>query len=86
MSMIVRMGRLAGLGTFAWLGIAAATPAVAQEYPARDIQMIIPFGVGGGSDTLARTIANVMLELDLLPVSVLPENRPGGTGPSAMAL
>ncbi|SHJ26583.1 putative tricarboxylic transport membrane protein [Aureimonas altamirensis DSM 21988] len=80
MSMIVRMGRLAGLGAFAWLGIAAATPAVAQEYPARDIQMIIPFGVGGGSDTLARTIANVMLELDLLPVSVLPENRPGGSG------
>jgi len=39
-----------------------ASPALA-EYPDRDIKMIIPFGVGGGSDTLARTIANVIGEL-----------------------
>ncbi len=52
----------------------------AQEYPERDIQMIIPFGVGGGSDTLARTIASVIDEMDLLPVQILPENRPGGSG------
>lgn len=52
----------------------------AQEYPDRDMQMIIPFGVGGGSDTLARTIASVIGEMDLLPVQILPENRPGGSG------
>ncbi len=57
----------------------AASPALA-EYPDRDIKMIIPFGVGGGSDTLARTIANVIGELKVLPVSILPENRPGGSG------
>lgn len=57
----------------------ATTPALA-DYPERDISMIIPFGVGGGSDTLARTIANVIGEMKLLPVQILPENRPGGSG------
>lgn len=55
-------------------------PVATQEYPSRDIEMIIPFGVGGGSDTLARTIASVISEMGLLPVQILPENRPGGSG------
>lgn len=59
--------------------LAATTPALA-EYPEKDIQMVIPFGVGGGSDTLARTIAGVIDELKLLPVSIYAENRPGGSG------
>lgn len=68
----------------ALFGLAAATalaagPALA-EYPERDIQMIIPFGPGGGSDTLARTIAQVIEDLDLLPVKILPENRTGASG------
>ncbi|MBH0239605.1 tripartite tricarboxylate transporter substrate binding protein [Methylobrevis albus] len=70
--------RTAGVALFATAALAAA-PAAA-EYPERDIQMIIPFGAGGGSDTLARTIAEVIAELDLLPVNILPENRPGGSG------
>lgn len=71
-------GRLAALG-FILAAVVAAGPALAQ-YPERDVNMIIPFGAGGGSDTLARTIGNVIDELDLLPVSILPENRPGGSG------
>jgi len=59
--------------------IAGSVPAFA-EYPEENIQLIIPFGVGGGSDTLARTIGNVISELDLLPVDILPENKPGGSG------
>lgn len=66
----------AALVAFGALGGSVA----AQEYPERDIQMIIPFGVGGGSDTLARTIASVIDEMDLLSVQILPENRPGGSG------
>lgn len=57
----------------------AAGPASAA-YPDRDITMIIPFGVGGGSDVLARTIGNVIAEMKLIPVKILPENRPGGSG------
>jgi putative tricarboxylic transport membrane protein len=67
---------MSALGTVMLL----ASPAVSAPYPERDITMIIPFGVGGGSDTLARTIGNVIGELKVLPVQILPENRPGGSG------
>lgn len=70
--------RLLGIGA-ALAAAFAVTPASA-EYPDRNISMIIPFGAGGGSDTLARTIANIIAEMDLLPVKILPENRPGGSG------
>lgn len=72
-------GRRLAAAAFVAFGALTGTVA-AQEYPERDIQMIIPFGVGGGSDTLARTIASVIGELELLPVQILPENRPGGSG------
>ena len=52
----------------------------AAEYPSRDVTMIVPFGAGGGSDILSRTIANVVRDLKLLPVSLLIENRPGSSG------
>lgn len=66
------------IGIVLGLGVWAA-PAY-SEYPDKDIHMIIPFGAGGGSDTLARTIAGVIEELDLIPVNLLPENRAGGSG------
>src|SRR3546814_18415507 len=68
-------GRLAILGALSAASLFVAGPALA-EYPERDINMIIPFGVSGGSDTLARTIANVIDERDLPPVAILPANRP----------
>ncbi len=78
LSALLTRGRVAAAAVCT-ASIMAASPALA-EYPDRDIKMIIPFGVGGGSDTLARTIANVIGELKVLPVSILPENKPGGSG------
>lgn len=52
----------------------------AASYPSRDVTMIVPFGAGGGSDVLSRTIANVIRELKLVPVNLLVENRPGSSG------
>ena len=72
-------GRAAVTGAVCAAAVLAATPAMA-EYPDRDISMIIPFGPGGGSDVLARTIANVISEMKAVPVKILPENRPGGSG------
>ena len=72
-------GRAAVTGAVCAAAVLAATPAMA-EYPDRDISMIIPFGPGGGSDVLARTIANVISEMKVVPVKILPENRPGGSG------
>jgi putative tricarboxylic transport membrane protein len=50
------------------------------SYPARDVTIVVPFGAGGGSDVLSRTIANVLRELKLVPVNLLVENRPGSSG------
>lgn len=66
------------IGVTVGLGIMAGT--AFAEYPDQDIRMIIPFGAGGGSDTLARTIADVIHDKNLIPVNILPENRSGGSG------
>ncbi len=66
----------AGLAAGACGGVSDETAA----YPSRDVTMIVPFGAGGGSDVLSRTIANVIGELGVLPVTLLIENRPGSSG------
>jgi len=58
-------------GTGAW---------AADKYPSKNITMIVPFGAGGGSDILARTIVSVIQDMKLLPVDILVENRPGSSG------
>jgi len=60
-------------------GIAlGAKPSFAQNYPTRPIQMICPWGAGGGTDATARIVA-ALLEKDLgQPINVV--NRTGGSG------
>jgi len=58
--------------------------AYAQSYPSRPVRLVIPLGVGGSSDILARLIAPRMTEL--LGQSVVVDNRPGGAGLPAHAL
>lgn len=45
----------------AGIGLATATlaqPAIAQDYPDRPVEFIVPWSPGGGSDTLMRIVAN----------------------------
>ncbi|MEI2415922.1 tripartite tricarboxylate transporter substrate binding protein [Orrella sp. JC864] len=58
------------------LGMSAGAQA---DYPEKDMRMIIPFGAGGGSDILARTIGAVIEELGLAPVRFTYENLPGAS-------
>ena len=65
--------------TAAWLlatGIAA--PAAAQDYPTQTIRIVSSFGAGGGSDIIARILAQRMQEK--LGQNVIVENRPGAGG------
>ena len=57
---------------------ACAIGAVQAQYPQRPIQLIVPWGAGGGTDATARIIAALM-EKDLKqPINVV--NRTGGSG------
>ncbi len=58
--------------------LSAATFAAAQDYPSKPIKLIVPFPAGGGTDILARTVANQLQVADKWTVVV--ENRPGAGG------
>jgi tripartite-type tricarboxylate transporter receptor subunit TctC len=74
MTTIRRLTRRALIG----LTLVAAGGAFAQTYPDRPLTLIVPWGAGGGTDAVARMIANLM-EKDLgQPVNVV--NRTGGSG------
>jgi tripartite-type tricarboxylate transporter receptor subunit TctC len=59
--------------------IALSTPAaLAQEYPRKPVRVIVPLGVGGTGDTLARTVGEEMGRI--LGTQLVIENRPGAGG------
>jgi tripartite-type tricarboxylate transporter receptor subunit TctC len=60
---------------FALLAIATAAPAAAQDYPARQVRIIVPFGAGGPADVYARVLAQHLSEE--LKQNFIVENRPG---------
>jgi tripartite-type tricarboxylate transporter receptor subunit TctC len=49
--------------------------AVAQDYPARPVKIIVPFGAGGPADVYARQLAQYLTES--LKQSFVVEDRPG---------
>lgn len=53
-------------------------PALAQEYPSKTINIIVPLAAGGGTDLLARVIAAKLRDKFGQPVIV--ENRSGAAG------
>src|SRR5262245_27424380 len=68
----------AGLVRMAALGLAAAmlaTPVSAQDYPTRQVTLVVPYPAGGGLDLLARLIGQRLAERLGKPFVV--ENRAG---------
>lgn len=63
--------------------IAFAAGAHAQDYPSRNITLVVPFAAGSGSDTAARVIGQHLSEK--LKQGVVIENRVGVTGALAAA-
>jgi hypothetical protein len=67
--------RLFGVGS---LAVCLSTNVTAQTYPSRPITMIVPFAPGGGTDALARIMAESMRKSLGQPIII--ENVPGATG------
>jgi tripartite-type tricarboxylate transporter receptor subunit TctC len=56
----------------------AAAGALAQQYPTRNITMLVPYAAGGPTDTVARVVAQSMSKP--LGHTVIVENRPSAGG------
>lgn len=67
-------------GVLPVLGIvlACSGAAVAQQYPAKPVRIVVGFGAGGGTDLAARAIAQKLSEA--YGSSFIVDNRPGASG------
>jgi putative tricarboxylic transport membrane protein len=71
----VRLLSLAAIAAFFPLA------AFAQGWkPTKDVEFVVPFGLGGGADLMARVIHKVIVDEKLVPVSIAIVNKPGGGG------
>ena len=72
------MDRRTLLATLASGTAMAASPfARAQEYPAQLIKWVVPYPAGGGTDVIARTLAEAMRQT--LGQQIVVDNRPGAS-------
>jgi tripartite-type tricarboxylate transporter receptor subunit TctC len=70
------------------VGLLAALPTLAQEWPAKPVRFIVPYPPGGGTDVIARIVQPALSEA--LKQQIVIENRGGaggalGTGEAAHA-
>lgn len=74
------MDRRTFLGGMAAAACAALehSPALAQDYPARPVTILVPFAAGGGQDIFMRLIAPGVSEA--IKQSLVIDNRVGGAG------
>jgi tripartite-type tricarboxylate transporter receptor subunit TctC len=66
---------LAGVAAMGWVAAAAAQDA---GFPARTVQVVVPYTPGTGADILSRTFGPKLAER--WKVAVITDNRPGATG------
>ncbi len=58
---------------------AAAFPAIAQEWPAKTVRIVVPFGAGSTPDIVARLVAE-QLQKKYPASAFVVENKPGASG------
>ncbi len=58
------------------LALLAAVPARAADFPSQGMRIVVPFAPGGGTDVVARALAERLAPV--LGVQVVVDNKPGG--------
>ncbi len=78
LGMFSAMVRVMVRGVMGLLWLGAAWPVFAQSYPAKPVRMVIPYPPGGGTDIIARPLAQLMSATMGQPIII--ENRGGAGG------
>ncbi|MGC9402737.1 tripartite tricarboxylate transporter substrate binding protein [Vibrio genomosp. F10] len=64
-------------------GLLVSATSIAADYPTKNIRLVVPFGAGGGTDAVGRTLANSAK--DILGQNIAVMNRTGGAGAVGMS-
>lgn len=79
--MIKRKFLAASIAAAAAVALLAPAGAHAQaKYPAKTVEVVVPYAPGGGTDNLMRMITGIMEENKWSPVPLNVANRAGGSG------
>src|SRR5215211_657416 len=78
MTRITRRAFASSVAAAAGAAIGARPSLAQQNYPARPVTVIVPWGAGGGTDATARIVAAVLEKEQKQPFNVI--NRTGGSG------
>jgi putative tricarboxylic transport membrane protein len=78
-----RLGVVAGSAFLAMASLAQSPANAEDKYPSRPIELIVPFGPGGGADQLARLTGKLLEPMIGQGIPVI--NVPGAVGASGMA-
>ncbi|HSN41691.1 MAG TPA: tripartite tricarboxylate transporter substrate binding protein [Burkholderiales bacterium] len=73
-----RLNRVMPALCAAVLACAAAQSAAQSAYPAKSVQIILPYTAGGSTDVIARAVAKRLA--DMWGKNVIIDNRPGASG------
>jgi putative tricarboxylic transport membrane protein len=76
-SAILRRSLLLAIAAFAAV---ATTPASAQAFPSKPLELASHNSPGGGTDIIARLVAEILVKEKLVNVPVNVINKPGGNG------
>jgi tripartite-type tricarboxylate transporter receptor subunit TctC len=80
MSRKTKFYNYAMLSALALAPLFAAAPATAAWKPTRNIEFIVPAGIGGGAGQMAQLIQGIIQKHKLLPTSMVVISKKGGSG------